>query len=179
MPVSSHHNEPITKNRKEKFVQRNKAMNLVEILVAVFILSALFMGLFQGLHSGYQGTERLAEESYAANHAISLLEALTLVPYSKLPTIPEGTSDVQVPALLSGISEFRPTSAPDPDYVRLVEVRELSQRTRDESDGNNSQWGALKLIRIEVSWQAKYLKPQKTRTMVFQTLVTDDTEVSR
>ena len=158
---------------------RREGMNLVEILVAVFILSALFLGLFQGLHSGYQGTERLAEESFAANHAISLLEALTLVPYSKLPAIAAGTSDAQIPALMTGVTEFRPTSAPDPDYVRVVEVKELSQRTRDESDGNNSVWGALKLIRVEVSWQAKYLKPQKTRTMVFQTLVTDDTEVSR
>ena len=156
-----------------------RGFSLVEILLAIFILSTLFLGLFQGLKSGYQGTERLAEESYAANHAISLLEALTLVPYSKLPSIPEGTSDEDVPAIMAGIEEFRPSSAPDEQYKRSVEIRELSKRTRDPNDSANSVWGALKLVKVEVNWKAKYLKPSRLRSMVFQTLVTDDTEVSR
>jgi len=164
---------------KNAMTTRRRAMSLVEILVAVGILATLFLGLFQGLHSGYQGTERLAEESYAANHAISLLEALTLVPYSKLPDVPAGTTDEQLPALLAGVPEFTAASVPDPEYPRVVEILELSKRTRDPNDGENSSFGALKLVRVEVSWQAKYLRPRKTRRMAFQTLVTDDTEVSR
>jgi len=160
-------------------LSKRTGLSLVELLVAILVMAAVLGGLFQGIHTGYQGTERLIEESYASNHAISLLEALTLVPYSKLPDIPVGTSDTGIPAIMGAIPEFTFTGSFDPEYPRSVEVIEVSQRTKDPSDSANSKWGALKRISIEVEWTAKYLKPTRQRKLVFQTLVTDDAEVSR
>ena len=154
-------------------------LSLVELLVAVLILSTVLGGLFMGLHTGYQGTERLSEESYASNHAISLLEALSLVPYSKLPEVPPGTPEAEIPDLLSGATAFTFPGVPDPKYPRTVAVTEVSRRAKDPGDPRNSPWGALKRIRVEVSWEARYLRTHRTRRLVFQTLVTDDTEVSR
>lgn len=157
-----------------------RGLSLVEVLMALCVVSVVFSGLFQGLHTGYQGTERLSEESYAQNHAVSLLEALSLVPYSKLPPMAAGTAETEVRTALAAVSEFRFPGDPDPAVPRTVEVAEVAKRGEGPSDPAASAYGSLKLVRVEVSWRPRYLNADAPdRRLVFQTLVTDDMEVSR
>jgi type II secretory pathway pseudopilin PulG len=154
-------------------------MSLVELLIAALILGAVLVALFRAISSGFQGTERLIEESYAANHGISLLEALSCVGYSDLPEIPSGTTDGKVKEMMAAVPGFSFPGDPDTEYERTVEVIEVSRRTTDPADPTNSPQGALKKIQVNVTWECQYLRTRARRTITFQTLVTDDAEVTR
>ena len=156
-----------------------KGTSMIEVLFAMVILSSVFVSLFQVLHTGFKGTERLSEESYAANHAISLLESVTALTYSDIPLIPSGTSDQELATYFASVPEFTLASQADNDFPRTIEVVEVSKRANSSGDADNSEWGALKSICVVVTWKAAYMKGDKTKSKSFHTLVTDDMEVTR
>jgi len=166
-----------------KLASKNKyaknGISLIEILFALVILSSVFISLFQILRSGVKGTERLSEESYAANHAISLLESVSALTYSQIPQIPEGTADEDIMSWFAGIPEFSLSSLPDSDFPRTIKIKEVSKRTKDDSDSDNSQWGSLKVVSVTISWHPIYLKKHVKKSKSFHALITDDMEVSR
>jgi hypothetical protein len=151
--------------------------SLLEILVASIILVIVIVPLFGSLRTSHQGTGRIVEDSRAANLATSLLEKLAQVPYSRLPEIREDTPDSDIGRLFSPRS-YAPFIEPYPgEYRRLVTVEQVSRRTDDPDDPANSVSGNLKLVRVKVVWSPDYLSRKSVKTMTFQTLVTDDTEV--
>ncbi|MBI4861962.1 MAG: prepilin-type N-terminal cleavage/methylation domain-containing protein [Candidatus Riflebacteria bacterium] len=151
--------------------------SLLEVLVASLILAIVAIPLFTSLSTGHQGTERIAEESMASNLGTSLVEKLAQVPFSKLPIVKEDTPDSEIYKLFVPRA-YAPLIEPYPkDYRRLVTIEQLSQRTDDPAAAENSRWGSLKMIKVKVVWVPEYLKRKGLRTLVFQTLVTDDTEV--
>lgn len=154
-----------------------RGFSLLEVLVASVILAIVIVPLFSSLRTGHQGTERIVEDSRAANLATSLLEKLGQVPYSRLPEIREDTPDNEIGRLFVPRA-YAPFIEPYPgEYRRLVTVEPVSRRTEDPGDPENSRWGNLKLVRVKVVWSPDYLSRKSVKTMVFQTLVTDDTEV--
>jgi len=160
-----------------QFKESAQGVSLVEILFAFLILSGIFISLFQVMSTSMKGTERLSEESYAANHAISLLESIAVLPYNSIPLIASETSDTELPHSLTKIPGFLLTSKPDEDFPRTIEITEESRQTKDQSDGDNSRWGSLKLISVKVSWNPDYLKKNVIKHKVFRSLVTNHTEV--
>lgn len=153
------------------------AFSLLEVLVACVLLAVLAVPLFQSLHTGQQGSERIIEESTAANLGSSLLERLVHHPYSQLPVIPADTPEGQLADYFSPPSTAPILDQPDRAYTRLVTVELISRRTEDPADSSNGAWGAVKLVRVKVVWRPEYLDGRAERNLVVETLVTDDAEV--
>ena len=159
------------------------AFSLLEVLIAALILAIVTVPLFSSLRTGHQGTEKIIEDSMAASLGTTLLEKLQQVPYSKLPTIAEELPDHKL-AEAFGVANkaYAPVLEPPPtgslaEYRRMVSIETVSKRTDDPGEPENSAWGSLKLVRVRVEWKPDYLQGKSVRSLVFQTLVTDDTEV--
>ncbi|MBI4868953.1 MAG: hypothetical protein HY816_18590 [Candidatus Wallbacteria bacterium] len=153
-----------------------RGVSLVELLLAVALLVAMLVPVFGSLRTGIQGTERVSEESIAANHATALLERLSQIPYRKLPEIPKDTPETALAAFVA-IPGALPPGPPHPVFARFVSVDQVTRRTEDPADPANSECGNLKRIRVAVRWRPDYLGQKSERTLVFQVLVTDDKEV--
>lgn len=157
--------------------------SLLEVLIAALILAIVTVPLFTSLQTGHQGTERIIEESMAASLGTTLLEKLQQVPYSKLPAIAEETPDHKLAEAFGQENKaYAPVLEPPPagalaEYRRMVTIETVSRRTDDPGEAENSAWGSLKLIRVRVEWKPDYLHGKSVRSLVFQSLVTDDTEV--
>lgn len=163
--------------RLRRVVPGEGAFSLLEVLIASLILAILAIPLFSSLQTGQQGTERIIEDSMAASLGSTLLEKLGQVPYSKLPVILEEKPDSALGPLFNP-KAYAPVIEPYPaEYHRLVTIEPVSRRTDDPADPENSTWGNLKLIRVKVEWRPDYLQGKTLRTLIFQTLITDDTEV--
>jgi prepilin-type N-terminal cleavage/methylation domain-containing protein len=160
-----------------------RGFSLLEILIAALILAIVTVPLFTSLHTGHQGTEKIIEDSLAASLGTTLLEKLQQVPFSKLPAIVEEITDNKLAEAFGAVNKaYAPVLEPPPagalpEYRRLVSIETVSQRTDDPALPENSPWGALKLIRVRVEWKPDYLQGKSVRSLVFQSLVTDDTEV--
>lgn len=160
-----------------------RAFSLLEVLIAALILAIVTVPLFTSLQTGHQGTEKIIEDTMAASLGTTLLEKLQQVPYSKLPSIPEELPEHKLAEAFGDLNKaYAPVLEPPPagalaDYRRLVSIETVSKRTDDPAEPENSAWGSLKLIRVKVEWRPDYLQGKSVRTLVFQTLVTDDTEV--
>jgi len=154
-----------------------RGFSLLEVLIAAVVLSLVTVPLFTSLHTGHQGMERIVEESLASNLGTSLLSKLSLVAFSKLPDVPTDTPDNELGKYFT-VKADAPFIEPYPgDYRRLVTIEQVSHRTDDPGASENSQWGNLKLIKVKVVWLPDYLNRKSSRELVFQTLVSDDTEV--
>lgn len=155
----------------------SEGFSLLELLIAVTILAVILLPVMTSLHTSMQGTERLSEESFAANMGLSLLEQLSQVPYTYLPEVPEDTPEAEIgtyfpdPAVIPGVI------APDPNFKRLFDIRRVSLRTESPGMAGNSKWGNLKRIRVAVRWNPSYLDEKSERTILLQTLVTDDRDL--
>jgi prepilin-type N-terminal cleavage/methylation domain-containing protein len=169
----------ISNHARRRGVGACAGFSLLEVLIAALILGLVAVPLFMSLQTGHQGTERIIEESLAASLGASLLEKLSQVPFSKLPLIPEEKADSELGKVFPAADKaYAPVIEPYPgEYRRLVTIESVAQRTDDPADPANSPWGNLKLIRVRVEWQPDYLSGKSTRSLVFQTLLTDDTEV--
>lgn len=160
-----------------------RGFSLLEVLIAALILAIVTVPLFTSLQTGHQGTEKIIEDTMAASLGTTLLEKLQQVPYSKLPSIPEETPDHKLAEAFGEVDKaYAPVLEPPPagalaDYKRLVSIETVSKRTDDPGESGNSPWGSLKLIRVKIEWRPDYTHGKSVRTLVFQTLVTDDTEV--
>ena len=152
------------------------AFSLLEVLIASLILAILAIPLFSSLQTGQQGTERIIEDSMASSLGSTLLEKLAQVPYGHLPLISDEKPDSELGPLFNP-KAYAPIIEPYPaEYRRLVTIETVSRRTDDPGDAENATWGNLKLIRVKVEWRPDYLQGKTLRTLIFQTLVTDDTE---
>lgn len=150
--------------------------SLLEVLIASLILAILAIPLFSSLQTGQQGTERIIEDSMASSLGSSLLEKLAQVPYAKLPLITEEKPDSELGPLFNP-KAYAPVIEPYPaEYRRMVTIETISKRTDDPADAENTRWGNLKLIRVKVEWRPDYLAGKTVRTLIFQTLITDDME---
>ena len=150
--------------------------SLLEVLVASVILTVIGIPMFATLSTGRRGTERIIEESVAAYIGSGLVEKLGRIPYSNLPELPDEVADFDLSEAFDERS-FAPFIEPYPaGYLRSVSIQKVSKSTRDPLASDNSRWGELKMIRVRVSWKPDYLKGKSERTLVFQTLVTNDRE---
>jgi len=154
-----------------------RGTSLVEVLFALMILSSTFIFLFQVLNVGMKGTERLSEESYAANHAVSLLASISSLSYSQIPEVPVGTLDKDIKPLFVKVPDFSFFSLPEDEFPRTIEISEITKRIEDDSSGDNSRWGSLKEISVTVTWHPNYLKKHIKKSRSFRALVTNDMEI--
>lgn len=155
---------------------RRRGLSLLEILIATVILGVFGVALLGVLSSGHKGSSRIIEESVAAYIGSGLLEKLILIPYSKLPDIPAEIPDADL-AERFGERTWAPFIEPfPPGYKRFVQIKGLTKKTRDPAAGENSIWGNTKLVRVRVEWDPLYLGKKSTRSLTFQSIVTDDTE---
>lgn len=153
-----------------------RGLSLLEILIATLILSIFGVALLGVLSTGHKGSSRIIEESVAAYIGSGLLEKLILIPYSKLPDIPDEIPDTELAEKFDERT-WAPFIEPyPPGYKRFIQIRGLTKKTRDPAEGENSLWGSTKLVRVRVEWDPLYLGKKTTRTLTFQSIVTDDTE---
>lgn len=161
---------------RERVESRRSAFSLLEVLIASLIVAILAIPLWASLSTGQQGTERIIEDSMASSLGSTLLEKLQQVPYARLPLIPDEKPDSELGPLFTE-KAYAPVIEPYPaEYRRLVTIEPVARRTDDPADAQNSKWGNLKLIRVKVEWRPDYLQGKTLRTLIFQTLVTDDQE---
>lgn len=157
-------------------VHSEAGFSLLEVLIASLIVAILAIPLWASLSTGQQGTERIIEDSMASSLGSTLLEKLQQVPYARLPLIPEEKPDSELGPLFNP-KAYAPVIEPYPaEYRRLVTIEHVAHRTDDPAAAENSRWGNLKLIRVKVEWRPDYLQGKTLRTLIFQTLVTDDQE---
>lgn len=156
--------------------RRRKGLNLLEILIGTAILAMFGSALLGVLSTGHKGSSRIIEDSVAAYIGSGLLEKLILIPYTKLPVIPDGVPDGDLADKFTAKAWVPFIEPYPPGYKRFVTIKEVSKRTRDPKDGDNSRWGNLKVVQVRVEWDPLYLGKKSTRVLVFQSLVTDDTE---
>ncbi len=155
---------------------RRSGFSLIELLVAAVLLVSMLVPIFSSLHTGIQGTERVSEESIAANHAVALLERLANVPYRRLPEIPPDTPESELATYVS-LPGGPPPALAGSAFRRYVTVKQVAVRTENPTEPDNSEAGNLKRIEVSVKWKPDYLDRKSERTLTFRTLVTDDREV--
>jgi len=152
-------------------------LSLVEVVITCLLVALVAVPLFNGISGTHQQSRRIFEETLASNCGTSLLEGLCKVPFSRLPVILADTPEERLARFFVDDSD-RPRITPPPDgYSRLVTVEDAASEGGSSAGQGSGRWGRVKLISVKVVWKPEYLRKLSTRTVVFSTLATDDTEV--
>ena len=151
-----------------------RAFSLLEVLVATVIIAVVVMPLFSSLQSGHQQSARILEETLAANAGTSMLEALSSVPFSRLPEVPADTPESGLAATFADAGDVPVVPPPPAGFTRTISVAQIFRKSVDP--GQDSKWGNQKLLTVKVSWKPDSLGGLTTRILIFSTLITDDQE---
>ena len=81
---------------KLKFLCKQKGFTLIEILVALAIMSAIGVGLFNAVNTNARATRQLDETVVATNLATAYIEAIKARPYAE--TYPAAETIITVPS---------------------------------------------------------------------------------
>jgi len=126
---------------------KNKAFTMIEILVAIAILSFAFVPIVMNIMNARRGAESTIEEMKGIAYAADMIDRIKTTPYKKLKDLDKVDDDTAFKALEIGPDEMAKPDAKSA-FTRKVTI---SKEIDEKFNGGQAKY-KMRKITVDVSW---------------------------
>jgi len=129
--------------------KRTKGFSLIEIVIALVIMSVTFTGLIMHIMSTRRGAESTVEEMKGIAIAADMSDRIKNMLYDKIPLL-NNSDDSNTFSSLSIPADGSEMAMVAPPFKRFVSISEINETFN--ADGKISQKYPMKKVTVEVNW---------------------------
>jgi len=126
---------------------KNKAFTIIEILVAIAVLSFAFVPIFMNIMNARRGAESTIEEMKGIAYAADMIDRIKTTPYKKLKDLNQADDDTAFKAL-----EIGPDEMARPDTRSAFTRKVTISKETDEKFNAGAVKYKMRKITVDVSW---------------------------